>query len=344
MNLDLEAPRTATTKKMRLFSLGLALLGACTSADKPTDACDPRDAEGRAVSSADPFARHKVSVGDDPQEFISYIDEGAGDPVIFLHGAPTSSYLWRNIIPDVARTHRAIAIDLVGYGDSGTPAASEFRYVDHVRWVTRFVEALGLQNVTFVVHDIGSIPGFAYAASHPDNVHALVHLESLYFPIPDENLLPPEARFIRSADGQRAIAEDNWFIETMMPGFIERTWCAEERAHYDRPWRDPARRRVLQRVPLDLPIGGTPADSQQIFERFGAYLMTSDVPKLLIYAEPGVLVQDTAPPGFPASIRQIVSGFPNTTTVSVGHALHFLQEDHPREVAAAIVAFLASHP
>ena len=306
----------------------------------------PLDDQGRAIPIEDPFERHTVSVGDDPEEFISYLDEGAGDPVIFIHGAPTSSFLWRNIIPYVAEGHRAIAIDMVGYGDSGTPADATFRYPEHQQWFTNFVDALDLDNITLVVHDVGSISGLFYAANNPDKVRALVHLESVYFPIPSADLLPPQANFIMTEEGQQAILEDNWFIETMMPGFIERQWCDEEKAVYAGPWADQARRRVLQIVPLDLPIAGVPADNQTTFEQFGNYLATSDVPKLLIHGDPGALVQDVPVPGPPGSptMLEIVSGFPNTTVVNVGPGTHFLQEDHPHEMGEAIRDFLNALP
>ena len=335
---------------MKFFphALLLALTTVGCSDDEPETtppaACAPVDAQGREIRTDDPFARQTISVGDDPEEFISYIDEGSGDPVIFVHGAPSYSYLWRNIIPHVADTHRAIAIDLVGFGDSGTPEGATFRYPEHQQWFNHFVDALALDNITMVVHDIGSIEGFFYAAMNPDKIKALVHLEAVYFPIPSADILPPEASFIMSAEGQQAIVDDNWFIETMMPGFIQRDWCPEEKAAYAAPWADPERRRVLQMVPLDLPIMGQPADNQTTFEQFGGYLATADVPKLMIHADPGVLVQDAAPPGAPMTVLEIVSGFPNTTVVNVGPGLHFLQEDHPHEIGQAISDFLDALP
>lgn len=219
-----------------LVSVGLAMSGC--SEDEPGEVCAPVDHLGRPIPVEDSFERHTVSVGAGSEEFISYIDEGAGDPVIFIHGAPTNSYLWRNIIPYVADNHRAIAIDLVGYGRSGTPPNAEFRYPEHQAWFARFVDALGLDNITLVVHDIGAVAGFAYAANNPDRIRALVHMEAVYFPIPSADVLPPQARFIMSPEGQRAIVVDNWFIETMMPGFIERPWCAREMAEYAAPWQD----------------------------------------------------------------------------------------------------------
>ncbi len=310
----------------------------------PDPSCAPVDAQGRPIASEDPFERHTISVGDDAEAFISYVDEGVGDPVVFIHGAPTSSYLWRNIIPHVADDHRAIAIDLVGYGASGTPADATFRYPEHQEWFANFVDALDLDDITLVVHDIGSIEGFSYAADHPDEIRALVHLESVYFPIPSADILPPQASFIMSAEGQRAIVEDNWFIETMLPGFVERELCPAEVAAYADPWADPARRRVLQIVPLDLPIMGVPEDNQDSFERFGQYLATSDVPKLFLHGAPGALVQDVVPPGAPLSTFDTVSGFPNTTVVDVGPGTHFLQEDHPHEIGEAISDFLDELP
>lgn len=302
------------------------------------------DDQGRPIAADDPYERHTISVGDSTEEFISYIDEGAGDPVIFIHGAPSHSYLWRNIIPYVADNHRAIAIDLVGYGKSGAPADTDFRYLDHHRWFTRFVEELGLENITLVVHDIGAVPGLAFAAQHPNKIRAIVHMEAVYFPIPSADILPPQANFIMSAEGQSAIVQDNWFIETMMPGFIQRDQCPQEEAAYAEPWVDPARRRVLQTVPTDLPIMGDPADSQALFQEFGDYLATSQVPKLLIHADPGVLVQDVAPPGAPMTMLEIVSGFPNTAVVNIGAGLHFIQEDNPHDIGEAISSFIDQLP
>lgn len=343
--------KTNSRFSLLTIALTLAFTAGCGD-DEPQpqpqtpagDDCVAADAAGRAIRIDDPFERKTVSVGSDPQEFISYLDEGTGDPVVFIHGAPTYSYLWRNIVPHVADNHRAIAIDLVGYGNSGSPASAGFRYPEHEVWFTRFVEALELKNITLVVHDVGSIIGFSYAANQPDNVKAIVHLESVYFPLPNADLLPPQAAFIMTDEGQRAIMEDNWFIETMMPDMMQRTRCPAEKAAYETPWADTARRRALQIVPTDLPIAGTPADNQAAFEAFGGYLSMSDTPKLLLYGEPGVLVQDVIAPGFPASVRTIVSGYPNTTAVSVGPGLHFLQEDNPVAVGEAISDFLDQLP
>ncbi len=304
----------------------------------------PTDTKGRIISAVDPFGRKTVSVGNDPDEFISYIDEGTGDPVIFIHGAPTYSYLWRNVIPHVSDTHRAIAIDLVGYGNSGSPTSATFRFPEHQQWFANFVNALALDNITLVVHDIGSIIGFDYAANNPGKIKSIVHLESVYFPLPNTDLLPPQAAFIMTDEGQQAIVDDNWFIETMMPGMIQRELGVAEKASYAAPWEDTARRRALQIVLLDLPIAGIPADNQATFEAFGMYLGTSNVPKLLLYADPGVLVQDVVAPGFPASVREIVSGFPNTTSIGLGSGLHFIQEDNPHGIGEAISDFLATLP
>lgn len=346
------SPAPLFTNRRSITSLAVAALSlGCGSSDTtrvadPGEAggCVPRNASGALVPSEDNFERYTVSVGDRPEEFISYLDEGQGRPVVFVHGAPSNSRLWRNIVPHVSDNHRAIAIDLVGYGQSGSPPGATFRYPEHQRWFDHFIEALDLDDIVFVVHDIGSIPAFNFAANHPEKIAGLVHMEAMYFPVASAQLLPPQARFIMSEAGQEAILQDNWFIETMMPSFIEREFCEKERLAYSAPWQNVERRRALQRVPLDLPIEGQPADNQASFEAFGQYLSTSAVPKLLLYASPGVLVQDQAPPGAPMTLLEMVSSFPNTTAVDVGFGLHFLQEDHPLEIGEAISEFLDNLP
>lgn len=294
------------------------------------------DVQGREISALDPFARKTIQVGDAPEEFISYIDEGSGDPIVFLHGAPSFSYLWRNVIPHVSDQARIIAPDWMGYGNSGKPEV-DYRYLTHLQYLDRFIEKLDLHNITFVLHDWSPIVAFSWAFQHQDRVKAFVTMEAFYFPVPNDDVLPPEGQFLRSAEGERAIVEDNYFINTQLPGFVIRPLRELERRVYAHPWEQRKDRRPLVQVPQDLPIGGQPADLWEVFTPASQWFAASDLPKLFIYAEPGALVTTEVPNGFPASVVDVVSGLPNTTTVRLDEpASHFLMEDHPHEVGEAI--------
>lgn len=280
-------------------------------------------------SAADSYPRKRVKVLDTE---LAYVDSGAGDPVVFLHGNPTSSYLWRNIIPHVERLARCLAPDLVGMGESGKNPSGSYRFVDHARYLDAWFEALGLdRNVTLVVHDWGSALGFHWARRHPERVKGIVYMEAIVRPVTWEEW-PEAARRVfqgmRSPAGEEMVLEKNVFVERILPGSVLRPLTEEEMTVYRRPYLELGEsRRPTLTWPREIPIEGEPADVVQIAEQYAAWLSTSDVPKLFINAEPGAIL--TGPQ------REFVRSWPNQREVTV-RGNHFIQEDSPHEIGQAI--------
>jgi haloalkane dehalogenase len=285
-----------------------------------------------AISPADPHPRRRIAVRDSE---ISHVDLGSGDPIVFLHGNPTSSYLWRNILAFVATRGRCLAPDLVGMGRSAPSPSAAYRFADHARYLDAWFEALGLvRNVTLVLHDWGSALGFDWACRHPDRVQGIAYMEALVAPRRWGDFPENRAalfRALRSPEGERLVTEQNFFVETVLPKSIIRTLGDEEMAAYRAPFRDPAARRPTLVFPRELPIDGEPADVVAAVERYGAWLRTSPLPKLFVNAEPGALLTGRA--------RDFCRSFPNQREVTV-RGIHYVQEDSPDEIGHALREFV----
>ena len=271
---------------------------------------------------------------------MAYVEMGEGDPIIFQHGNPTSSYLWRNIMPALAERGRCIAIDLVGMGDSDKlPESGPDRYtfVEHYGYFSGALEALGVrENVTLVIHDWGSALGFHWASQHQDAVKGICYMEAIVAPMPTWDHFPDAARGVfqgfRSPAGEEMVLANNVFVENVLPGSILRDLDDAEMAEYRRPFADPGEgRRPTLTWPRQIPIAGDPADVVEIAEAYAAYLKSSDVKKLFINAEPGAILA--------GEMRELCRTFPNQTEVTVAGS-HFIQEDSPEEIAAAIAAWI----
>jgi len=271
---------------------------------------------------------------------MAYVEAGAGDPVIFLHGNPTSSYLWRNIIPHVQSLGRCIAPDLIGMGDSDKlPESGPERYTfaEHRGYLDGLLDALGVKrNVTFVVHDWGSALGFDWACRHPDAVKGIVHMEGIVKP-PKMAELPEQAQQMfqafRSPAGDEMVLQQNMFVEQVLPSMILRDLSEEEMNVYRQPYLEPGEsRRATLTWPREIPFDGTPADTNEVVERYGAWLTVTEVPKLYINAQPGMIM---AMPG----MREFAATFPNQKTVTVA-GVHFIQEDCPDQIGEAIAGWL----
>jgi haloalkane dehalogenase len=285
-----------------------------------------------AISAAYPFeSKFATVLGSE----MHYVEMGEGDPILFLHGNPTSSYLWRNVIPHVSPMGRAIAVDNIGFGKSAKPDI-DYTFVDHSGYVDGFIETLGLKNLTLVVHDWGSALGLYHAARHSENVKGVVFMEALIPPVfpmksyADMGPFEPMFRAFRDPiQGPQMIVENNFFIEQMLPSSVMRTLSAEEMTAYREPFLDPVTRKPILVWPNQVPIEGTPADTVKVVEEIGQWLMTSRTPKLLQYASPGAIIP---PPvaGFAAQ------NFPNIETQFVGYGLHFIQEDNPEAIGRGI--------
>jgi haloalkane dehalogenase len=266
---------------------------------------------------------------------MSYVDTGNGDPIVFLHGNPTWSYLWRNIIPYVSGDGRCLAPDLVGMGQSGKPPARAYRFLDHVRYLDAWFDALDLnQNVTLVLHDWGSALGFYRAFRHPAGVKGIAYMEAIVLPRRWDDFPPGgDAMFraLRSSQGERMILDENFFIETVLPKYILRTLSDGEMEAYRAPYRDREARLPTLVWPRELPIDGEPADIVAIVDRYGKWLAESRLPKLFVAATPGGLLTGRA--------RAFCRTWPNQQEVEV-EGIHFIQEDSPAEIGTALQRFI----
>jgi len=269
---------------------------------------------------------------------MAYIEAGDGDPIVFQHGNPTSSYLWRNIIPHLAGQGRCIAVDLIGMGDSDkldTPGPGSYRYVEHREYLFAAWEALGIRDrVTLVIHDWGSALGFDWARQHPHSVLGIAYMEAIVKPLTWDNW--PEAatavfQGFRSDAGEAMVLEKNVFVERVLPAAVLRGLTEEEMAEYRRPYLEPGEdRRPTLSWPRQIPIAGEPRDVHDIVAGYSDWLTESDLPKLFINAEPGSILVGPQ--------RQFCRGWQNQTEITV-RGSHFLQEDSPDEIGAAIAAW-----
>ena len=270
---------------------------------------------------------------------MAYVEMGDGDPIFFQHGNPTSSYLWRNIMPALASHGRCIAVDLIGMGDSDkldNPGPDSYRYVEHRDFLFKAWEALGVtDNVTLVIHDWGSALGFDWASQHPDRVKGICYMEGIPCPVSWADwpeVVTPIFRGFRSEAGESMVLEKNVFVEKVLPGSVLRGLSDEEMAVYRRPFANPGEdRRPTLTWPRQIPLDGEPADVVEVAERYAAWLMKSDVPKLFINAEPGAILVGRQ--------REFARSLSNQVEVTV-RGSHFIQEDSPEEIATAIAQWM----
>ena len=271
---------------------------------------------------------------------MSYVEAGSGGPTaLFLHGNPTSSYIWRNIIPHVAPTARCIAPDLIGYGRSGKPEI-EYRFVDHVRYLDAFIDALDLDEIVLVAQDWGTALAFHYAARRPDRVVGLAFMEFIQ-PTPtwDEFHQKAQARDLFKAfripgQGEHLILEENVFVERVIPNAVVRKLSEAEMDAYRAPFPTPASRRPILRLPRELPIAGEPRDVYAMIEQDHAALRTSEYPKLLFCGDPGALIS-------PALAEACAARLRNCRLIKLGAGAHYLQEDHPDAIGQAVSTWIA---
>lgn len=288
-----------------------------------------------SVSEKDSFERHRVKVLDSE---MAYVDAGQGDAVVFLHGNPTSSYLWRNVIPHITGNVRCLAPDLIGMGASGKNPSGSYRFVDHARYLDAWFDAvLPAGQITFVIHDWGSALGFYWAQRHPERVKALIYMEAIVMPVTWDDW-PETARNIfqamRSDAGEEIILQKNVFVERILPASIVRKLSDEEMAAYRQPYLEAGEaRRPTLTWPREIPIEGQPADVHQIVDSYSKWLAENDsIPKLFINADPGIILTGKQ--------REFCRTWPDQEEVTV-KGLHFIQEDSPDEIGQAIAEFLS---
>ncbi len=308
----------------------------------------PVVAEGFTPSAAMPFEKKFVEVNGSN---MAYVDEGDGPVVLFLHGNPTSSYLWRNIIPFVLddylteATHfRAIAPDLIGMGDSDKPEI-DYTFADHAGYLDGFIEALGLRDITLVIHDWGSVLGMRYARLNESNVTAVAFMEAAIppaLPAPSlEAMGEPSAQLfgmLRSPVGEEAVLQNNFFVEEVLGRLAVATPLSQEVLdHYRAPFPTPESRRPTLVWPRQVPIAGEPADTAEVITANGEWLYSSDIPKLMFHVTPGALM----PPPVVEYVRAHAS---NLEDVFLGPGVHFVQEDHPEAIGLALRDWLDGLP
>jgi haloalkane dehalogenase len=271
---------------------------------------------------------------------MHFEEAGAGDPVVLLHGNPTSSFLWRSVVPELTGCGRCLALDLIGFGRSGKPDIA-YRFFDHVRYLDAWFDALGLERVTLVGHDWGGALGFDWAARHPGRVRGLAFMETYPRPQTWEEWEPPEARDLwkafRSPAGEKLVLDQNVLVEVVLPAGMQHELSSDEMAAYRAPFEERDARRPMLAFPRDIPMEGEPPDVVARVEAYGDWLRTSaDVPKLLLAFEPGAVT--TAP--VVAWCREHVAAL---EVEEVGAGIHYVQEDHGPEIGRRIASWMRRH-
>jgi haloalkane dehalogenase len=292
------------------------------------------------ISAAFPYHKQRRRV---QGREMAYVEVGAGDPIVLLHGNPTSSYLWRNVLPHLQPRGRCIAPDLIGMGDSDKLLDSgpgSYRFVEHRRSLDALLEVLKVhERVTLVVHDWGSALGFDWANRHREAVKGIAYMEAIVQPQAwdhwDKLNMRPALKALRSEAGEDMVLRDNFFVEQILPKAVLRPLSDEEMAQYRRPFAEPGEgRRPTLTWPREIPIEGEPADVTAIVAAYADWLATSGVPKLFVKAEPGLLLAGGANLDF-------VRRWPAQTEVTVA-GIHFVQEDSPDEIGRAIAGWIGA--
>lgn len=282
-------------------------------------------------NSVDPHPRKRVAVLDTE---MSYVDTGQGDPIVFLHGNPTSSYLWRNIIPYLSEHGRCLAPDLVGMGQSGKSPTNAYRFVDHARYLDAWFETLNLtSNVTLIIHDWGGALGFHRATRYPEQIKAIAYMEAVAMTRRWEDFGEAGGIFraLRSEKGEQMVLDENFFVETVLPRAILRKLTDQEMAAYRAPFLPQESRLPTLVWPRQIPVEGEPADVTAIVEAYGKAMSRSALPKFLIVGDPGAIIKGRT--------LEFCRTWPNQTEVTVKGS-HFLQEDSPDEIGKALQEFV----
>jgi haloalkane dehalogenase len=271
---------------------------------------------------------------------MHYVEVGDGAPIVYVHGNPTSSYLWRNVIPHTEAQGRSIAVDLIGMGKSGKPDI-DYRFFDHLDYLEGFIEALGLKNVVLVLHDWGGGLGLSYARRHSENVRGIAFMEAVVTPMTwDEMNLMQRFLFKRMRDpkkGDRMNLQKNFFVKRLMPMMVSRKLTDEEKSAYAAPYPTPASRKPVAQWPREIPISGEPADMHTEISANHGWFKSTEIPKLFLHASPGAIFP-------PKKAAQLQSELSNLETVHVGKGKHYLQEDEPEAIGRALEAWLLQLP
>ena len=286
------------------------------------------------------LAKNSVDVLD---RRMAYHERGQGAPILFLHGNPTSSYLWRDVIPELEGRGRLIAPDLIGMGDSGKlpdPRPETYRFVTHQKYLAAFIDAVIGRDakILFVIHDWGSALGFDWANHHRDRVRGITYMEGIVRPLTgwDEwsKRAIPTFQGFRSEKGEEMILDGNMFVERVLPGAVQRKLTEAEMAEYRRPFAKREVRWPTLTWPRQIPIAGEPADVVAIAADYAKWMAENDIPKLFVNAEPGAILT--------GAVREFCRSWKNQTEVTVP-GLHFIQEDSGPAIGRAIAAWMGAH-
>ena len=290
--------------------------------------------------SEQPLAKKLVNVLDSRMAFH---ERGEGAPILFLHGNPTSSYLWRDVIPELEERGRLIAPDLIGMGDSGkleNPGPDTYRFVTHRKYLAAFIDAVigSREKILFVIHDWGSALGFDWANHHRDRVRGIAYMEAIVRPVAGWEEWSPQATPIfqgfRSEKGESLILDRNMFVERVLPGSVLRKLSEAEMAQYRKPFLSRDDRWPTLTWPRQIPIAGEPADVVQIASDYAKWMTENDLPKLFVNAEPGAILT--------GAVREFCRGWKNQSEVTVPGS-HFIQEDSGTAIGKAIAGWMTAH-
>ncbi len=289
-------------------------------------------AKKTGISADFPFKSNHLEV---LESSIHYVDEGdksAEHTFLLLHGNPTSSYLWRNIIPHLSPLGRVIAPDLIGMGKSGKPDI-DYTFIDHIVYMDAFIEKKQLQNIIFVIQDWGSGIGFHYANRFREKVSGIVFLEAIVRSITwsDANLIERFIfkRFRHPKKGYKMIVKNHFFVNRFLPMMTGRKLTKEEMEHYRAPYLKEEHRKPLFVWPSQIAISGVPESSTAIINAYNAYLPDSEIPKLMFHVKPGMIIK-------PKEAKQIKATWKNLTAIDLGKGKHYIQETHPHEIGQGI--------
>ena len=289
------------------------------------------------ISSEFPFESKYIDIKGSK---IHYIDVGSGDPILFLHGNPTSSYLWRNIIPHLQPNARCIAPDLIGMGKSDKPDIA-YTFEDHYEYLENFIEKLDLKNITLVIHDWGSGLGFHYANNNRDNIKGIAFMEAIFRPITWSGMPPgmkmPFKMLRTPFIGWLMISVANMFVKKMIPDMIVRKLSKEEFDYYKKPYPTIRSRKPVRVWPLEIPIDGKPKRVHEKVVAYSKWLTESEIPKLCFYAHPGAIIREDG-------VEYIRNNFPNTKMIDIGKGIHFVQEDSPDLIGKGIADWYQTLP
>lgn len=298
----------------------------------------PQTAVAREISHEFPFESHYLSVRGSR---MHYVDVGEGETILFLHGNPTSSYLWRNVIPHLQGQARCIAVDLIGMGKSARPDI-DYTFDEQYAYLAAFIEKLGIgDNLTLVIHDWGSGLGLRWAADHPDQVRAVGFMEAMVRPLSTSDLpgsLRTAMKMMRTEPfNWLLVGVANLFLRKMLPDLTHATMSGEVLAHYASYYPTVASRRAVRQWPKEVPFDGNPDHNYRTQLRFIEWLQTSEVPKILLYGDDGVAIK-------PADVETCRRTMSNLDVVDLGPGKHFLQETHPHEIGEALSRWYAKLP